>query len=469
MKITFHGAAGEVTGSQHLIEVDGRRILLDCGLNQGKRSEAYDRNHKLPFDPSKIDVMVLSHAHTDHAGNIPSLVKHGFRGDIYCTFATRDLCGAMLLDSARIQENDIKFVNKRRHKAGLPAFKPLYTQDDAIKALGHFHAIAYNRQVQLMPGVSLQFLDAGHMLGSAIVCLNVDDREAGRELMVVFSGDLGTPGMPILRDPTPVDRADVLIMESTYGDRDHGTREDSTNTLRDVILRTYKNGGKVIVPSFAVGRTQELVYTLHKLRLANKIPPLPIYVDSPLAINVTAVFSNHPECYDEETRDFISGNESSADPFGFAGLRYTRSAEDSKALNFLREPAVIISASGMAESGRILHHLVNNVEDSRNTVLIVGFQAENTLGRYLEEKRPEIRIFGETYTRRADVVRITGFSAHAGRTDLLQWAAGFTKRPRRTFLVHGENGPLNALQKGLREEVGYEGVEVPMLHQAFKV
>lgn len=469
MRITFHGAARTVTGSMHLIGVNGRQILLDCGLFQGKRSESYDRNRKLPFEPSKVDAMVLSHAHIDHSGNIPSLVKHGFSGDIYATFATQDLCGAMLLDSAHIQESDIAYVNKKRAKKGEPPFKPLYVQEDAVKALDNFHSIAYNRTVKILEDVYLTFYDAGHMLGSTIPVLTITDRDRGRDVRLVFSGDLGQPGLPILRDPTPIDEGDVLIMESTYGNRLHEPFEDSLEKLQQIVIDTYKRGGKVIIPSFAVGRTQELVYALHQLTIKGSIPNLKIFVDSPLAVNVTAVFSNHPEAYDAETRAFISGNESSRDPFGFAGLTYVRGVQESKALNFLKEPAIIISASGMAESGRILHHLKNNIEDARNTVLIVGFQAEHTLGRRIEEKSPTVKIFGDEYTLNARVERLTGFSAHADRDALLHWAGSFKKKPLRTFLVHGEIEPMQALADGLKKEVGFSQVDIPELHQSFDV
>ncbi|MBX3081537.1 MAG: MBL fold metallo-hydrolase [Anaerolineae bacterium] len=469
MKITFHGAARTVTGSQHLIEVNEHQILLDCGLYQGKRQDTFDRNRKLPFETNRVDVMVLSHAHIDHSGNIPNLVKSGFDGDIYATYATRDLCGAMLLDSAHIQENDVEFVNKKRARKGEPPVEPIYTQEDAVRALNNFHSVAYNRAIKIMPGVTLTYLDAGHMLGSAIVMLNIEDREANRDVTLVFSGDLGQPGLPILRDPTQIDKADVLIMESTYGDRLHESFVDSEKDLQRIVVETYKRGGKLIIPAFAVGRTQEIVYSLHKLSLARKIPFLPIYVDSPLAVNVTDVFSNHPECYDQETRDFISGAGADRDPFGFKGLQYTRSVEESKELNFLREPAVIISASGMAEAGRIQHHLVNNIEDPKNTILIAGYQAENTLGRKIEEKEPSVRIFGEMFQLRAHVEKITGFSAHADRKALLDWAAAFKKKPVRTFLVHGEEKPLNALADGLRKETGFDRVDIPDLHQTFNV
>ncbi len=469
MKITFHGAARTVTGSQHLVEVNGRQILLDCGLYQGKRKEAFERNRTLPFDMGRVDVMVLSHAHIDHSGNIPSLVKGGFKGDIFATFATRDLCGAMLLDSAHIQESDVQYVNKKRARNGRAPFEPLYTQADATAALRNFHAISYDRPTQIVPGVTLTFLDAGHILGSAIVVLNVEDRDANRDVTLVFSGDLGQPGLPILRDPSNVDRADVLIMESTYGDSLHSTYKDSGKDLERIVNETHRRGGKLIIPAFAVGRTQEIVYALHQMADARQIPHMPIYVDSPLAINVTAIFAHHPEAYDEETRAFVSGDKAHLDPFGFADLHYTRTVEESKELNFLREPAVIISASGMAESGRIQHHLVNNIGDAKNTILIAGYQAENTLGRRILEKEPTVNIFGETYPLRAQVESITGFSAHADRNGLLGWAGAIKKKPVRTFLVHGEDKAINALAEGLRTEAGFERVDIPDLHQSFGV
>jgi metallo-beta-lactamase family protein len=418
-----------------------------------------------------VDVLVLSHAHIDHSGNIPGLVKAGFRGDIFATSATADLCGAMLLDSAHIQESDAQYANKQQRKRNRnePPAEPLYTQEDAVEALRYFVAVGYARSRQIMPGVTLTFHDAGHMLGSAIVTLNIEDREANREVTLVFSGDLGQPGLPILRDPTFIDRADVLIMESTYGDRDHESFDEGLDTLERVVNQTYKRGGKVIIPSFAVGRTQEVVYALNQLMRARKIPRLPIFVDSPLAINVTEIFANHPEAYDAETRAFISGAGAAQNPFGFESLRYTRTKEQSMELNFLKEPAVIISASGMAEAGRILHHLKNNIEDPRNTVLIVGFQAEHTLGRRIEEKQPVVKIFGTPYDLRAQVERITGFSAHADRTNLLDWAGHIKKKPVRTFLVHGEEGPMNALAEGLRAEVGLERVDIPTRGQSFAV
>ncbi len=467
MKITFHGAARTVTGSQHLIEVNERQILLDCGLYQGKRSEAFERNRTIPFDTSHVDVMVLSHAHIDHSGNIPNLVKSGFKGDIYATFATRDLCGAMLLDSAHIQESDAEFVNKKRTRNGEAPVLPLYTQADATASLRNFHSIDYDRPTPILPGVTLTYLDAGHMLGSAIVVLNIEDRDDNHDLTLVFSGDLGQPNMPILRDPTTVEQADILLIESTYGDKLHDNFANSEQALERIVLETYKRGGKLIIPAFAVGRTQEIVYALHQLSDAGKIPRQPIFVDSPLAVNVTAIFATHPEAYDAETRAFISGDKAHKDPFGFADLHYTHSVDESKQLNFLREPAIIISASGMAEAGRIQHHLVNNIEDDRNTILIAGYQAENTLGRHIQDKEEKVKIYGEWYRLRAQVEVITGFSAHADRNGLLGWAGAIKKKPVRTFLVHGEDHALTALQEGLKSQTHFEQVDIPDLHQSF--
>jgi metallo-beta-lactamase family protein len=466
MKLTFYGAAQTVTGSQHMVEVGGLRILLDCGLYQGKRAEAEARNRHLPFDARSVDMMVLSHAHIDHSGNIPNLVKSGFRGDIYCTHATRDLCGVMLLDSAHIQEQDAAFVSKKNRKRGLPPVEPLYTREDAETALDQFVSQNYGRSRKIAPNVTLTFMDAGHMLGSAFVVLDIDDREAKRTVRLVFSGDLGHNGLPIIRDPQTLDSADFLIMESTYGDRTHPPVTDSEKRLEQIVNATYKRGGKVIIPAFAVGRTQQLVYSLHQLALKGNIPHLPIYVDSPLAVNTTNVFRMHPECYDAETRDFIL--EAGGDVFGFQDLTYTRTVVESKQLNFLREPAIIISASGMAETGRILHHLKNNIEDPRTTVLIVGWQAPDTLGRRLVEKAKRVRIFGEEYDNNAQVEVLNGFSGHADRDELLAWVGGIAGKPKRTFLVHGEVPAATALADELRARYNLT-VDIPAWKQSFEV
>jgi metallo-beta-lactamase family protein len=468
MKIQFHGAVRTVTGSQHLLSVNGRKILLDCGLYQGSRKESYERNQHLPYDASQVDVLILSHAHIDHSGNIPNLVKSGFQGDIVCTYATRDLCAIMLRDSAKIQHYDIEYLNKKRRKKGLELLEPYYEMDDAVDSLKHFIGIGYDRPYTVFPGMTVTFYDAGHILGSAIVALDVEDEEAGRDVRLVFSGDLGRPNRPILRDPTFIDEADVLLLESTYGNREHAPVEETKGKLEKVVNETCKRGGRLIVPSFAVGRTQELVYALHQLVASRDIPPnLPVYVDSPLAIDATSIYRLHPEAYDEEVFAFMAEDKHD-DPFGFDMMTYTRSVHQSKELNFLREPAVIISASGMAEAGRILHHLKNNVEDPRNTILIVGWQAPNTLGRRLVEKQPMVRIFGEEHALRAQVVTINGFSAHADRNELLDWSGHFRARARHTFLVHGEEEASFALAGELRKQ-GYENVNVPELGQSFTI
>jgi metallo-beta-lactamase family protein len=464
MNITFHGAARGVTGAQHLLEVNGVRILLDCGLHQGKRQESFERNRTLPYDPRQVDFLVLSHAHIDHSGNIPSLVKNGFTGDILCTFATRDLCAMMLRDSAHIQEADIEYVNKKRLRRGETALEPIYTTQDALDALRFFLAIGYERPYRITPDISLTFYDAGHILGSAITALDITENGSTRRL--VYSGDLGRPDRPILRDPTYLEGADIVLVESTYGTRRHESTADAENELEQVITRAFQRGGKVIVPAFAVGRTQELVYCIHRLKIRHDLPSgLPVFVDSPLAIDATSVFRLHPECYDDEIGTFLLDT---GDPFGFDELTYTRSVEASKALNFLREPAVIISAAGMCEAGRIQHHLKNNIEDPRNTVLIVGWQSPDTLGRRIVERQPVVKIFGEEYRLNASVEVINGFSAHADRLELLGWLGAMQPRPQTTFVVHGEEPVALAFGGTLLQE-GWPSVHVPKLHEAFAV
>lgn len=467
MKIEFHGAVRTVTGSQHLITVNGKKILLDCGLFQGSRKESYSRNQYLPFNAEDVDVLVLSHAHIDHCGNIPNLVKSGFKGDIVCTYATRDLCAIMLRDSAKIQQYDIEYLNKKRARKGEPPIEPIYTMEDAIESLKYFIGIGYDRAYQLMPGVRVTFYDAGHILGSAIVALDIEDHQSNKDFRLVFSGDLGRPNRVILRDPTYVDEADILLIESTYGDREHEPTEAAKDKLKRIVNATYKRNGKLIVPAFAVGRTQELVYTLHQLVEAGDISSkLPVYVDSPMAIDATGIYRLHPEAYDEEVFNFLA-EDRHGDPFGFDMMVYTRSTAQSKELNFLREPAVIISASGMVEAGRILHHVKNNAEDPRNTILIVGWQAPHTLGRRIVEKQPKIKVFGEEYLLRAQVETINGLSAHADRSELLDWAGHFKKRPQHTFMVHGEETSSLALAEDFRQR-GFQNVNVPHLGQAFE-
>lgn len=467
MKLTFHGAAHTVTGSQHLVEVNGKRILLDCGLYQGRRAEANARNRVLPFDVQALDVVILSHAHIDHSGNIPNLVNSGYRGEIYCTHATRDLCSSMLLDSGHIQERDAEYVNKRNQRKGEPPVAPLYTQDDAAASLNAFTSIAYNRAKQILPGISLTLMDAGHMLGSAFVVLDIEDEADGKLKRLVFSGDIGRAGIPIIRDPQTINSADYLIMESTYGDRLHPPYEDDSKRMESIIVETHQRGGSVLIPAFAVGRTQQLIVMLHELMHKGDIPQMPVFIDSPLAIDVTAAFRTHPECYDADINQFIRAAEIE-DPFGFDMLQYTRTTEESKRLNYLREPAIIIAASGMVEHGRILHHLVHRIEDPRTTILIVGWQAEHTLGRRLVDLEPEVRIFGDTFQRNAQVEVLNGFSGHADRDELLAWVGAMTRKPERTFLVHGEPQAATALVAALREQYDLRA-DVPALHESFEV
>jgi len=459
VNVQFWGAARTVTGSMHLLNINGARVLLDCGLFQGKRQESFQRNRQLPFDPASVDMLILSHAHIDHSGNIPNLVKNGFTGSIYCTFATRDLCSAMLRDSGHIQESDAEYVNKKRARKGEPPIEPIYTQADAVQSLGQFLSLGYGRALQILPGVRLTFLDAGHILGSAIVVLDIESDTSTSPQRLVFSGDLGRPDKPILEDPTILDGCDTLIIESTYGNRLHPEVHETKSELKRVVEETAQRGGKLVIPAFAVGRTQELVYDLHQLVSASEIPELPVFVDSPLAIDVTSVFRLHPECYDAEVEDFLV--ESGArDPFGFSRLQYTRSVEQSKAINNMTEPAIIISASGMAEAGRIQHHLKNNIQDPRNTILIVGWQAPNTLGRYIVERHDTVKIFGESYALRAQVEVINGFSAHADRTELLSWVQAMNRRPQKAFVVHGEPESAQSMADGLAQ-IGIAETYVP--------
>jgi metallo-beta-lactamase family protein len=447
-----------------LLSVNGRLILLDCGLVQGHRQEAEERNRNLPFDPGSIDCVVLSHAHIDHSGNLPRLIAGGFDGPIYCTPATRDLCSIMLPDSAHIQEKDAEYVNKRHKRKGLPAVRPLYTTTEALAVLERMISLSYNRPTDIAPGVRLRFLDAGHILGSAITLLEIS--ENGRSLRLVYTGDLGRPNMPLLRDPEQVREADVLITESTYGSRLHEKLTEVPQRLAQIVNRTYERRGKIIVPAFSVERTQEVVYFLNQLWQEQRVPDLPVFVDSPLSTNATSIFRMHPECFDLETYHFMQEHE---DPFGFDRLRYVRDVEESKKLNALKEPCIIISASGMCESGRILHHLKNNIEDPANTILIVGYMAENTLGRRLVERDEVVNIFGEPYRLRAEVAILNAFSAHADREELLAYIRGMNPgRLRHLFVVHGEPSQAEPLAEALRSLVKCE-VRIPELEDAVEI
>jgi metallo-beta-lactamase family protein len=469
MKITFYGAARTVTGSQHLLEVNGKRIMLDCGLFQGKRKESFERNRSEICHSESVDSLVLSHAHIDHSGRIPCLVKNGFGGNIFCTSATRDLSAVMLMDSAFIQEKDVEFVNRRRQKKGQKLFEPLYTKADVANALEHFVGLSYNRSHQLFPGIQLTLVDAGHMLGSAHVILDIDDQDNGRKRRLVFSGDIGRADIPIIRDPVPIsDGTDILIMESTYGNRLHPAYAESEKELERIVNETASRGGALLIPAFAVGRTQQLVFALHKLHNDRVIPDLPIFVDSPLATRTTDVFRLHPEVYDAEIREFLLTDDDK-NPFGFGRLQYTQSVEQSKALNSLKVPAVIISSSGMLEGGRILHHLRNRIEDSRNTILFSSWQAPNTLGRRLVEGEKVVRIYGEEHQVRAKVEVLPGFSGHADRDGLLNFVRAMDKKPQHTFIVHGEGDSSTSLANALRNELSLENVVIPEPMQSFDV
>jgi len=465
MRIKFMGAVRTVTGSMHLLQANGSRILLDCGLVQGRRQESFQRNRNLPFDPAQVDALILSHAHIDHSGSIPTLVREGFRGNIYATFATRDLCSAMLRDSAYIQESDAEYLNRKRKGSKLPLIQPIYTMADAMESLKYFVGMGYERWFAVAPGVKAIFYDAGHILGSAITILEVS--EGSNTHRLVYTGDLGRRNLPILRDPHVVHNVDHLIIESTYGGRSHETPEEAENALREVVNQTHRRGGKVIIPAFAVGRTQELVYGLHRLHATDAIPNLRIFVDSPLAVNVTEIFRLHPECYDEEISEFMMRDDDH-DPFGFGRLQYVRNVEQSKALNSLEESCIIISASGMCEAGRILHHLKNNISDPRNTILIVGFQAEHTLGRRIVERRKRVSILGGDYDLRARVRVINGYSAHADREELLEYVRRIRDFPRKVFVVHGNEAGSEELASGLRD-MGLPDVLVPFPMQEMEV
>jgi metallo-beta-lactamase family protein len=457
VKITFIGAAQTVTGSQLLLQINGHSLLLECGLYQGKRQDYYERNRHFPFEPGKIDALILSHAHIDHSGNLPNLVKHGYQGPIYATQATADLANIMLQDSGHIQEADAVFVNKKRLQRGEPPVEPLYTLEDAVRVAQYFQPKPYNQPFEPVMGVTARLVDAGHILGSAAIVLDI--QETGRKYRVWFSGDIGRLNLPLLRDPTLPEAADTLIMESTYGDKPHRDPETAFQELREVVTRTVKRGGKVIIPAFAVGRTQELVYDLQKMIDSGDIPRIPVYVDSPLAVNASDIFRKHPECFDQETVEFIrSGKHESV--LGFGLLTYIRSVEESKALNRRKDPMVIISASGMAETGRILHHLRNNIEDPRNTILIVSWQAPDTLGRRLAERAKQVRIFGEEFEVRAEVATIGGFSAHAGQDFLLQYARAVKDTTKRIFLVHSDPPVEDVFQQKMAE-AGMRNISYP--------
>lgn len=457
MEIQFAGAAQTVTGSMHHIKTKSANFLLDCGLYQGKRKEAYEINKKFDlFDPREIDFVILSHAHIDHSGNLPSLVKNGFTGKIYSTFATRDLCTIMLLDTAHIQQKDVEFVNKRRKRQNQNLFEPLYIEEDAKKTLLQFVGINYHHEQEIAEGITLTYYDAGHILGSSIVFLKI--KEDGKIIYLGFSGDLGRPNLPILNDPEKIPDVDYWICESTYGGKSHENPLDSEEQLARVISKGAARKAKIIIPAFSVGRTQEIVYALHRIFEKGTVERIPVYVDSPLAVNATNVFRLHPECFDSETSQYILKHE---DPFGFNRLNYITSVEESKALNSVNGPCVIISSSGMCEAGRILHHLANNIENPNSIILMVGYCAENTLGRKLMDGEKKVNIFGEGYNVEAEVIVLESFSAHADQNELISYCSKFDKNKMdEFFIVHGEPDQQEIFKTHL-ESAGFKKITIP--------
>ncbi len=452
MDITFLGAAREVTGSCHLIHVGSSTVALDFGMYQGRRAESNARNLEIPFRANEVNAVLLSHAHIDHSGRLPLLARYGFERPVYATPPTRDLCAIMLADSAHIQEKDAEYLARRKRSF----VGPLYDQDDVTRLMKRMTGIPYDQPFDVAPGIRATFVEAGHILGSASIVLDCTENGVSRRL--VYSGDIGRWGLPIIRDPRPPQDADVVIMESTYGDRDHASVADLPDQLGRIIRETAAAGGRVLIPAFAVGRTQELLYDLHRLTRAKAIPAIPIVVDSPLAIAATAVFAMNPDAYDRREELVTTVD----DLFDFEGLEFARDASASKALNDRHGPMIIIAASGMAEAGRILHHLANGASNPKNTILIVGFQAEHTLGRRIVERRPTIKVYGEEVALRARVEVLNGYSAHADRGELHRWLSlvrGSSNRKLPVHLVHGEARAQDAFSEILRGD-GYD-VNVP--------
>lgn len=464
MNIHFNGAAQTVTGSQYLLEVNGYRLLLDCGLYQGHRKDYYQRNRTFSFNPTKLDAVLLSHAHIDHSGNLPNLVKNGLNAPIYTTRATAGLADVMLRDSAHIQEADVQFLNKKRAKRGEPPLEPLYTVADAERVSDYFKPVEYNQTIEVVKGVRVTFVDAGHILGSAAIVLDID--EHGRSYRFWFSGDIGRERLPLLQDPVMPSAVDTLLMECTYGDKPHEDPETAYVELRDAVQRAVARRGKVIVPAFAVGRTQELVYALNRMMTGGEVPAIPVYVDSPLAVETSKVFMKFADMFDAETQEFVRTGSHPA--LNFPLLTYIESVDQSKALNDIHEPMIIISASGMAETGRILHHLRNNIQNPKNMVLIVSWQSPHTLGRALADREQMVRIFGEPYDRRAEVVTIGGLSAHAGQTQLVKYAKSTQSTLETLFLVHGEEDAAGALMELLSLQ-GFKNIHYPGWGQVVEI
>ncbi len=464
MHIKFCGAAREVTGSRHLLTINGKKILLDCGMAQGSRKESAEKNKTLMFDPKELDMIIVSHAHIDHSGILPYVVKNGFKGIIYATPATKDLVDYMLMDSAMIQEKEAEYLAKK----GKTCEPPLYSTEDAENTAKLFVGVPYEKSITIADGIMLTMYNAGHILGSAQIHIQIDDKETGKQYTLGFTGDLGRKNLPLLKDPVLLPPTDYLLCESTYGNRFHAAIQTVEQDLADIINRTAKRGGRIIIPAFALERTQEIVYYLNILWKDKKIPELPIYVDSPLSVNLTEVFKKHLDNFDEETHEeFIKHGDN---PFGFGRLTYTKSVEESKRLNELNGPMIIISSSGMCEHGRILHHLKNNISNPRNTVLLVGYQAENTLGRKIFNGEKSVNIFGDPYDVKAEIIVMDAFSAHADRSDLLDYMKKLNDvQPiKKIFLIHGEEGQGLDFEIFLRES-GFTNIAVPSPGQEFEL
>ena len=457
MKIAFMGGAQTVTGSQHLLTVNGKRILLECGLFQGRRQETYEKNKNFLYDPASVDAVLLTHAHIDHSGNIPNLVKSGFQGPIYATGATVDLCEVLLRDSAKLQENDVYHVNKRRKAKGEPLQEPLYTERDVERALPLFSGVNYDERFQVVPGVMATFQDAGHILGSAGILLELS--ENGQNLRFGITGDIGRTEMPIIKDPNRLRDLQIMLIECTYGGRIHKESDDVMEELAETIRTTINRGGRILIPAFAVGRTQLLVYMLHKLFMQNRIPDIPIFVDSPMAFEATQIFRRHPECFDREMyRTFLQDDR---DPFGFGKLVYVRSTDESKKLNDLKEPHIVLAASGMAEGGRVLHHLIHTIGNPDNVLLFVGYAAKHTLSRKLMDGQKTVPIFGEDFPVNCTIKSMQDFSGHADQNGLLDYAQySPPEKCDKVFLIHGEFEGAEALAAKLAER-GYHNIHFP--------
>lgn len=466
IKLYSLGAVEEVTGSKHVIDAAGKKYMVDCGAFQGKRHIADEKNRSLQV-PSSLEAVILTHGHYDHTGLLPLLCKRGFHGNVYTTPATRDIANIIMMDSARIQARDAEYLAKQAAKKGEKfTWKPLFEEADCIKAAEQIVCLSYRRKMRISREVEIEFFDAGHILGSALSLVTIQDE--GREVRILYSGDLGRNAKPIIRDPeTDIPAFDYLYLESTYGNRLHAPVKSAVSSLESVINDAVKRGGKIIIPSFAVERAQELIYYLNLLTVKKLIPPLPVYVDSPMATNVTSVFRVHPECYDESVREeFLSNHKN---PFGFDNLRFTSSIEESKRLNDIDKPCIIISADGMCEAGRILYHLANNISDERNTVLIVGYMAENTLGRKILDGEKEVPILGEKYTVRAKVETIDAFSAHADYEEMTDWLKKVdTSRLKHIFIVHGEKRAQEFFRKHLAKN-GFQNSTIVKCRSVFSV